>query len=60
MKEPTYHIYLDSHERTLLLHSLLELKNVLLLQQGRYTDCIDELICKAAGAPVKKMKIEYV
>ncbi len=32
MKEPTYHIYLDSYERTLLLHSLVELKNVLLLQ----------------------------
>ena len=59
MKEPTYHIYLDSHERTLLLHSLVELKNVL-LRQGRYTDCVDELICKAAGAPAKKMKIEYV
>lgn len=59
MKEPTYHIYLDSHERTLLLHSLVELKNVL-LRQGRYTDCVDELIYKAAGAPAKKMKIEYV
>ena len=37
MKEPTYHIYLDSHERTLLLHSLVELKNVLLgiLPKGR-------------------------
>ena len=59
MKEPTYHIYLNSHERTLLLHSLVELKNVL-LRQGRYTDCVDELIYKAAGAPAKKMKIEYV
>lgn len=58
MKEPTYHIYLDRHERTLLLHSLVELKNVL-LRQGRYTDCVDELICKTAGAPAKKMKIEY-
>ena len=59
MKEPTYHIYLDSHERTLLLHSLVELKNVL-LRQGRYTDCVDELIYKTASAPAKKMKIEYV
>ena len=59
MKGPTYHIYLDSHERTLLLHSLVELKNGL-LRQGRYTDCVDELIYKTAGAPAKKMKIEYV
>ena len=38
MKEQTYHIYLDSHEKTTLLHSLVELKNQL-IQQGRYTDC---------------------
>ena len=42
MKEQTYHIYLDSHEKTTLLHSLVELKNQL-IQQGRYTDCVDEL-----------------
>ena len=59
MREKTYHIYLDSHERTTMLHSLVELKNDL-LRQGRYTDCVDELICKTAGAPAKKMKIEYV
>ena len=59
MKEQTYHIYLDSHEKTTLLHSLVELKNAL-IRQGRYTDCIDELIFKVANAPVKKMKIEYV
>ena len=35
MREQTYHIYLDSHEKTTLLHSLVELKNQL-IQQGRY------------------------
>lgn len=59
MREKTYHIYLDSHERTTMLHSLVELKNDL-LRQGRYTDCVDELIFKVANAPVKKVKIEYV
>ena len=29
------HLYVDSRERTLLLHSLVELKNQL-IQQGRY------------------------
>ena len=59
MKEQTYHIYLDSHEKTTLLHSLVELKNQL-IQQGRYTDCVDELISKVINAPVKRLRIEYV
>ena len=45
MREKFNHLYLDSHERKLLIHSLVELKNQL-IQQGRYTDCIDELIFK--------------
>ena len=59
MKEKTNHLYVDSHERKIILHSLVELKNAL-IQQGRYTDCVDELIYKVANAPVKRMKIEYV
>ena len=39
MREQKFHIYLDSQERTILLHSLVELKNQL-LAQGRYADCI--------------------
>ena len=59
MREIKYHAYLDSEERTILLHSLVELKNQL-IQQGRYTDPVDELIFKVVNAPVKRMKIEYV
>lgn len=59
MREKKNHLYLDSQERTLILHSLVELKNQL-IQQGRYTDCVDELIFKVANAPIKRMKIEYV
>ena len=59
MREQTYHIYLDSRQRTTLLHSLVELKNQL-IQQGRYTDCVDELIFKVINAPVKRLRIEYV
>ena len=43
MREKFNHLCLDSHERKLLIHSLVELKNQL-IQQGRYTDCVDELI----------------
>ena len=50
MREIKYHAYLDSEEkRTILLHSLVELKNQL-IQQGRYTDCVDELIVKVINA----------
>ena len=59
MREQKNHLYLDSHERKLLLHSLVELKNAL-IRQGRYTDCVDEIIFKVMNAPAKRMKIEYV
>ena len=58
MREQKFHIYLDSHERTILLHSLVELKNQL-LAQGRYADCVDELIFKDTGAPLKKLKVQH-
>ena len=66
MKDKTYHAYLDSHERQLVIHSLVELKNRLIQEgrytdcEGRYTDCVDELIFKVVNAPVKKMKIEHI
>ena len=59
MREKFNHLYLDSNERKIILHSLVELKNAL-IQQGRYTDCVDELILKVINAPSKRMKIEYV
>lgn len=59
MREKKFHIYLDSHERTILLHSLVELKNQL-LAQGRYADCVDELIFKVTGAPLKNSKYNTI
>lgn len=59
MREKLNHLYVDSRERTILLQSLVELKNKL-IQQGGYGDCVDELIFKVAKAPIKKIKIEYV
>jgi hypothetical protein len=59
MREKKTHIYVDNQERTLLLHSLVELKNQL-IRQGKYGDCVDEIIFKVANAPIKKVKIEYV
>ena len=59
MREKKTHIYVDSQERSILLHSLVELKNQL-IQQGKYGDCVDEIIFKVANAPIKKVEIEYV
>ena len=59
MREKKTHIYVDSQERSILLNSLVELKNQL-IRQGRYEDCVDEIIFKVANAPIKKVKIEYV
>lgn len=59
MREKKTHIYVDSQERSILLHSLVELKNQL-MRQGKYGDCVDEIIFKVANAPAKKVKIEYV
>ncbi|MDE7423561.1 MAG: hypothetical protein K2N51_07700 [Lachnospiraceae bacterium] len=59
MRGKKNHLYVDSNERSILLHSLVELNNQL-IQQDRYTDCVDELIFKVINAPIKRMKIEYV
>lgn len=56
MGEKTNHLYVDNQERKILLLSLVELKNQL-IQQGRYTDPVDELILKVMNAPVKKLKV---
>ena len=56
MREKLNHLYLYNPERTLLLQSLVGLKNQL-IQQGRYTDCVDELIFKVINAPLKKLKV---
>lgn len=59
MREKKKHLYVDSRERTIIVHSLVELKNQL-IQEGRYTDCLDELILKLMTAPVKQVKVKAV
>ena len=59
MRELKYHIYLDDNEYRRLIESLMALKNNL-IQQGRYTDAVDDVLCKVIRAKKKKMKIEYI
>lgn len=48
------YLYLSNDELSILLRSLIRLKN-LLIQQGRYTDCVDELILKVTNCPTVYM-----
>lgn len=47
MKKMKYWLILSPVEDRILLASLIRLKNKL-IQQGRYTDCVDELIARVA------------
>lgn len=58
MREPKYHIYLDDSEYRRVIASLMALKNRL-IQQGRYTDAVDDLLIKFSSARKKKIKVEY-
>lgn len=55
MRELKFYLYFDEIEKTILLHSLVTLRNQL-IEQGRYTDCVDELIIKITRSSVKKVK----
>ena len=59
MREQKFYLYMDNDERRLLLNSLVESKNQL-IQQGRYTDYVDELIIRLVDASIKKVKIKYI
>ena len=55
MKKQKRYLYLDSNEYSVVLNSLIQFKNKL-IQQGRYTDIVDEIIITLIKAPVKKLK----
>ena len=49
MREKKYHIYLTAEEQSRVIQSLIRLKNEL-LEQGRYTDAVDYVLCKVFAA----------
>ena len=53
MREKKYHIYLTAEEQSRVIQSLIRLKNVL-LEQGRYTDAVDDILCKVLSAKKKR------
>lgn len=54
MLKKKYYLYLDESEHSLLVKSLVQLKNKL-IQQRRSTDCVDDLLMKVILAPVDKI-----
>lgn len=59
MKEQKYHLYLSKEEYSEVLQSLIHLKNSL-IAQGRYTDGVDDILCKMISAKKRKLKIKYI
>ena len=51
MKGEKYHIYLSTKERNEIVAFLINLKNKL-IEQGRYTDAVDDVLCKVLSAKI--------
>lgn len=56
MKNLNYHLYLTDDEYSQVIHSLIELKNNL-IQAGKYTDVVDDLLVRLISAKKKNIKI---
>lgn len=54
MFKKKYYLCLSSEEFSILVQALVQFRNSL-IAQGRYTDCVDELIVKVLDSPIKKM-----
>jgi hypothetical protein len=59
LKEQKYHLYLSDDEYSRLIQSLIRLKNSL-IAQSRYTDAVDDILCKVLSAKKRKLKIKYI
>ena len=58
MKELKYHIYLTDQEQPEIIESLIAFKN-LRMQQGKYTDAVDQVLVKVIRGKKKKLKVLY-
>ena len=58
MRNIKYHLALTDNEYSLIINSLNDLRNDL-IEQGRYTDAVDDVLVKFIGAKKKKFKIIY-
>lgn len=56
MKEEKYYVALDEYEHGVVIRSLNDEKTDL-INQGKSTDAVDDLIIKIGHAPTKKFKV---
>lgn len=52
MIKKKYYLYLSETDHRILVRSLVKMKNRL-INEGRFIDCVDELILKVLSAPTK-------
>lgn len=54
MLKKKHYLYLNEVEHSILIKSLVQLKNRL-IREGRFTDCVDDIILKVLSAPVRRI-----
>ena len=54
MLKQKHYLYLNESEHSILIKSLVQMKNKL-THQGRFTDCVDDLLMKVIAAPMKRI-----
>ncbi len=59
MKEAKYHLYLNDSEYSRVIQSLISLKNSL-IEQGRYTDAVDDVLIKITKTRKKRVTVHYI
>ena len=59
MREQKYHLYLSDDEYRQTIQSFVRLKNSL-IAESRYTDTVDDILCKVLSAKKRKFKIKYI
>ena len=54
MREEKFHIYLNDDEYSRVIQTLIRLKNSL-ISQGRYTDGVDDVLCKVLSTKKRRL-----
>ncbi len=56
MKEKLYHVTLDDYEHGIVLRSLND-ERTKLMEEGKTSDAVDDLLIKVGNAPQKRVKV---
>lgn len=56
MQEKLYHVALDDYEHGIVLRSLND-ERTKLMEEGKTSDAVDDLLIKVGNAPQKRVKV---